>query len=421
MQMYTDAQGTLWLLTETALARFDPTVDHFDVYAVPREQAMTSFFRTALTDVNGHFLIGGGDGLYWFEPTTGGFTRIADTAEHVEVLHRDASGVIWVGRRSGLYQFNPITQRTRLIYRHDAANGSSLTDSNITSLLSGQNGLLWIGTRQGGLNRLDPQQQQFTRYAFGTEMRPAMPGAAVQAVVEGRADELWVIDSHNLYRLRQQEQITATAVMPAGPSPFPNEPFAVAVYPLPAIDARSETGGSPIGHLLLDHRGHLWLSLLGTDVFEFNPETETFTAYALSSGPPQPGPPANVNAMIEDEMHNLWFAVSFTGLYRLDATRQELTAIRYRGRPDFFTDTPDNIASAAVVALTSDGQGALWIGYHDGTLSRFVPAENRFTHYPSRSRLPGWRQTATRKNKYAPMGEAVPSAFPVGSDVNHSC
>ncbi|MCB0129125.1 MAG: hypothetical protein KDE58_42960, partial [Caldilineaceae bacterium] len=161
----------------------------------------------------------------------------------------------------------------------------------------------------------------------------------------------------------------------------------VTVYPLPALDERRETGGSLIGRLLFDHRGHLWLSLLGTDVFEFNPETETFTAYALISGPPEAGPPANVNAMVEDEQHNLWFAVSFTGLYRLDAARQELSAIRYRGRPDFFTNRPDNIASAAVVALTSDGQGTLWIGYHDGTISRFVPAENSFTHYPSRGVL----------------------------------
>ncbi|MCB0189923.1 MAG: hypothetical protein KDE31_36880, partial [Caldilineaceae bacterium] len=284
MQMYTDAQGTLWLLTETRLARYDPAEDRFHVYSVSREQATTSFFRTVLTDVNGRFLIGGGDGLYWFDPMDGDFTQIADTPEHVEVLYRDPSGVIWAGKRSGLYQFDPTTQRTRLIYRQDPAEGSSLTDRNVTALLSDQNGLLWIGTRQGGLNRLDPRQQQFTRYAFDIEMRPAMPGAAVQAVVEGRAGELWVLDHHYLYRLRQQEQLSANAVTSVAPSPFTDELFAVTVYPLPALDERRETGGSLIGRLLFDHRGHLWLSLLGTDVFEFNPETETFTAYALISG-----------------------------------------------------------------------------------------------------------------------------------------
>lgn len=392
MRMYSDQQGVFWLLTETFLARYDDEADRFRPYELPPDKHPTAFLRTLLTTQTGPFLVGGGGGLYWFDPSDGRFTQITGAPTEIEVLHRDPQGAIWVGAASGLYQFDPATEQTQLVARHSTTRGASLTHSNISTLLSDQHDLLWIGTRQGGLNRLDPQLQQFVRYELAVDVQSLSAPPPIRALVEGRNEELWATNGQMLYRLRRRELTTAqtahnTQEFGAFVSNVNRDTFDVTQYPLP------ESSGANIANdvtnvlLLRDHRDHIWLGSSGTVVLEFDPDTGTFAHYDLLNGPPGPGPPAGVVAMYEDENKNLWFAVAFTGLYRLDATRRELTAFRYRGRPDFFRDNPDNIASAAVMALTGDKQGNLWLGYHDGTITRFTPKEKRFIHYPSRAVL----------------------------------
>jgi len=412
MRMYNDHQDVLWLLTETALARYDATADRFQVYEVSEEQRPTAFLHTLIIDESGHFWVGGGGGLYQFEQAYGRFTPIADAPARIEVLHRDPQGVIWVGAASGLYQFDPTTQQTQLAVRHDAAVDAPLTDSNVTALLSDQNGLLWIGTRQGGLNRLDPKQQQFVRYGLATTAQSSLNAPRVQGLVDGGNGEFWAANGQTLYRLQSRGEITDTQAMQSrlsdvGQSDVGSYSFSVTQYPLPKLKEASEVNGGGEVRLLRDHRGHLWLGLVGTVVLEFDPDLATFTQYELLDGPLRPGPPPAVVALVEDDDHNLWFAVSFVGIYRLDATRAEVTAFRYRGRPDFFNDTPDNIASAAVMAMTGDTDGNLWLGYHDGTITRFTPKDERFTHYPSLSVL---TRDAANSTQPVPPGDRLPSA-----------
>ncbi len=410
MAIASDPQGTLWLVTETSLARYDAAADRFQVYQVPRESRATAFLRTLLISETGQVWVGGGGGLYQFEPVDGRFRQIANAPAQITTLHRAPHGRLWVGAAQGLYQFDPATQQSRLIARHDvandAANGASLTASYISALLADQNGLLWIGTQQGGLNRLDQTQQQFVRYGVAADAHAPLDTSPIQALADGSNGMFWAANGQTLYRLRKREnpasQGTNTGKSESGQSepgqsePGQSEPgasvsgnatYEVTHYPLPKRNDASEANEGGQVRLLRDHSGHLWIGAVGPTVLEFDPVRESFTQYELLDAPLTAGPPATVVGMMEDNSHNLWVAVSFVGLYRLDATRTTVAAFRYQGRPDFFRNTPHNIASAAVMALTSDSAGTLWLGYNDGTITRFTPKDDHFTHYPSLSVL----------------------------------
>ncbi|MEZ4862050.1 MAG: two-component regulator propeller domain-containing protein [Caldilineaceae bacterium] len=404
MRMYTDHDGQLWLMTETALALYNAAADRFQVYPLPQDELATAFLRSLLDDVvlndgADRFLVGGAAGLFWFDPHEGAFSPIADSPKGIEILHRDEQGAIWVGTHNGLYQFHPSTQQTQLVARHRETDATSLADSNITAILTDRGGLLWIGTRNGGLSRLDPAQYQFARYAYDPAYPHLLAEPQIQALASGSEGELWVATPHVLHRLRavdkavgplpKSETIGGVGIDGTRLARIDQRTFQVTQYPLPTLYRNGEVVASTIFRLLVDHRGHLWLGMTGSTVLQFDPEQESFTTHELIEEPLPPGPPPTIAAIYEDGDHALWFAVSFVGLYRLDAARTEITAFRYAGRPNFFVGASDNIASATVMALTGDNKGYLWLGYNDGTISRFAPQRNIFTHYPSQTVLTG--------------------------------
>ncbi|MCB0125490.1 MAG: hypothetical protein KDE58_24720, partial [Caldilineaceae bacterium] len=428
MDIETDVRGTLWIVTETSLARYDAAAERFQVYQVPREQRATAFLRTLHISATGQFWVGGGGGLFQFDPLDGRFTQVTNAPAQITVLLRDSQGIIWLGAASGLYQFDPTTQRTQLIAQHGTTNGAangashnglSLTDSYIATLLSDQYGQLWIGTRQGGVNRLDAKPPQFVRYqlAMGTQAalnKTQVTVPQVQALVAGSNGEFWAATRQTLFRLRRWESSATPATNSRLSTPGPSaselsEPgryaWEVTPYSLPQTKKAGDGDTGAEVRLLRDNQGHLWLGAGGAAVLEFNPAQTTFTQYELLDRPLGPGPPARVAGMVEDDSHNLWIAVAFAGLYRLDATRTTVTAFRYQGRPDYFRNVPNNIASATLMAITADPAGNLWLGYNDGTLSHFTPTDGRFTHYPSLSVLTRAPDATTR----APSAQAQPA------------
>ena len=49
-------------------------------------------------------------------------------------------------------------------YRNDPEDPSSLSDDEITALYQDREGVLWIGTGGGGLDRLDQENERFVHY-----------------------------------------------------------------------------------------------------------------------------------------------------------------------------------------------------------------------------------------------------------------
>ncbi len=114
-------------------------------------------------------------------PLDAGKDRSAATA-----LYFDGK-VLWLGsHQGGLWRLDPNSGRI-LSYE----TGDRLTDGRIQTLAPAADGKLWIGTRNG-LNRLDPQSGEVLRIPAAVKDPAGLAGGFVTSMVTDRHGRLWV-------------------------------------------------------------------------------------------------------------------------------------------------------------------------------------------------------------------------------------
>ena len=107
-------------------------------------------------------------------------------------MHQDRAGAIWVGSDVGLTRIDAAGPRT-----YTVRDGLSL--DVVYAIHEDDDGVLWIGTYGGGLNRF--KQGRFTRY---TTANGLFDDVAYQ-VLEDREGWLWITCNKGLMRLRKRD------------------------------------------------------------------------------------------------------------------------------------------------------------------------------------------------------------------------
>ncbi len=160
-----------------------------------------------------HLLIGTremnlGEGMDVFNMTTGKFVNLhynaADTlslsSNNVLKLFKDKSGTVWVGTRNGgLNKFivkdisagNPEAIGYFVRYKSNPNDPKSLNDNTIYSILDDGRNRLWIGTNEGGLSMFDPVTGKFS----GDELNQILNDHLVYGILADNSDNLWLSTS----------------------------------------------------------------------------------------------------------------------------------------------------------------------------------------------------------------------------------
>ena len=156
-------------------------------------------------------------------------------------------------------------------------------------------------------------------------------------------------------------------------------------------------GGDFVSTLLEDSRGAIWTG----DPGRLDPQTDTFTRYALPHALSVQGRPVSLQKILDDRAGFIW--LGFSGgrnLYRLDPGTGKLSSFDIGG------GLPANI-DIAIKSMYRDGAGILWLGastrlsairsFHRRCTTLLAPVriEHRRTLQISRRTLPetsGWLQ-----------------------------
>ena len=159
-----DARGQIWVATESGLARYRPEADAFDTFVHDPDDATSLPSSTIWT--------------------------LADAP----------GGRLWVGTYTGgLALFDPEAGRVVRTFRADAGDPTSLSSDVVTVVhpSRAQPGVVWVGTYDGGLNRMDLGTGRFERWTRAD----GLPGLSVKSVLEDDDGRLWVGTDAGLVRL----------------------------------------------------------------------------------------------------------------------------------------------------------------------------------------------------------------------------
>ncbi|MGB3617335.1 MAG: two-component regulator propeller domain-containing protein, partial [Catalinimonas sp.] len=361
LSLHEDRQHNLWVGTRNGLHRWESRTNTFVSYARDDADAPGLNEVYALTnDGEGNLWVGTGAGLYRFDVADESFEAAGDVtvadrapdAHRVNCLYRTSEGFVWAGTQNeGLLFYNPANGQVRR-FRHRVGDPSSLSSNQVRSLRQDRAGILWIGLQGGGVDKYDPQAQQFITLRAGT--RPgAMSNDHVMSVFDEENGPLWVGTSEGLNH-------------------YDKSTGRFHAFRHDRSDARSLADNN-VWSLLRDRRGTFWV---GTDrgFSRFNPADSSFANYNLPVLAPHG---SRVRSICEGPDSLLWVATYNGGMYRFDPLTQAFEVYR---SSQFDTNT---ISHNRVYKIVRGAEGTLWIGTYRG-LDHFAPDANQFRH-PLRS------------------------------------
>lgn len=167
-------------------------------------------YARLLRNREGKFWLSGANcQLVRFDPRTGQFEYFTyahlftekATSIRALALAEDGNGVLWIGTRQGLIKCTPKGEGFDFqLIQADAKDRSGLSNNVIACLLpdpADPGGILWIGTKGGGINRLDLRSNRFQHI----NTKSGLPNNVVYGILPGSKDEFWCSTNRGLAKL----------------------------------------------------------------------------------------------------------------------------------------------------------------------------------------------------------------------------
>ena len=427
--IYQARDGTLWIGTDgRGINRFDRSTNRFIHYQHdPHDphSLSSSAVRTIFQDRDGALWIGTDDrGLDKFDPSTGHFIHYQndpqdpDSLGHnaVRAIFQDREGLLWIATFGGGLDVLDLdgacgTNTEQFIHhRNDLSNVRSLSSDAIWSIYEDREGILWVGTHGGGINKFD----KFTEPFIHCRARPNDPNSLnnnlIYAIQQDQDRVLWIgTGGGGLNKLdRSTGEVTHY-------QNDPYDPFSLRSNLVRAIHKDGEgvlwlgTGAGGIDKfdrstgrfthydphnsstdqvltIYQDRDGVLWIGTAGSGIYWFDRATESFIhpgTRATESFIPNPGCVGGgyIKAIHKDRSGLLWIG-SGGGLSKIDRERR-MCALYQKNPQD-----PHSLSHNIVTSVYEDQEGTLWVGTFGGGLNKFDRETETFIHYSEKDGLP---------------------------------
>lgn len=111
-------------------------------------------------------------------------------------IAEDSDGIMWIGTfGGGLNKFDPLTKRF-ISYKNIPGDESSISDNRVMTTYKDNFGNLWVGTYGGGLQKFDKRTEKFTRF----NKKNLMNSSVVYGILEDNNENLWMSTDNGLFK-----------------------------------------------------------------------------------------------------------------------------------------------------------------------------------------------------------------------------
>ena len=198
-------------------------------------------------------------------------------------LFEDKTNKLWVGTVGGLYVIDLKTKKIRK-YIHDPKDQNSLGDNQIPAIVEDNNGIVWLGTYEHGIEKYNRKSGTFEHIPLkNLPDSSSLPKNAVHLLYIDSYGYLWAATYKGLARIN-----------------LSNETFK---WYTPKLNDTQGQWYLYIGGFLEDHNGVIWICTI-QGIVRFNRKSETFTLYGEANNLAD----VRVESMLEDKHGNIWLA-----------------------------------------------------------------------------------------------------------------
>lgn len=271
--------------------------------------------------------------------------------EHLEVvdglsentvlsIFQDRQGFLWFGTREGLNKYDGVNFT---IYKADPNDLESLSDSWITAITETADGVLWVGTYYGGLNRFDADHGTFEVFLPAADDSNALQTERVNDLFVDSEGTLWVGTRNGLSRLNANGLDFTT---------YTNDP-----------ENSQSLSNNNVLSIYEDESNRLWI---GTEdgLNLLDRSTGVFKSFIVGT----PSGSSEVHSIVDAGDGKLWIG-TYNGLVWFDTSRYVYQIFH----PKF--GDPESLGSNLINTLFVDRSGNLWIGLDDGGVNLLTQNE----------------------------------------------
>ncbi|MDO6434784.1 two-component regulator propeller domain-containing protein [Flavitalea sp. BT771] len=415
--VFRDSRRRTWVGSNSGLYLYQPSTDNFKrFYTDPADPGSISdnVIKAIAEDR---------DGRLWFGTNNGGlnllqgddchFTRYTSNKADVHSLSSlriysivpESSGDLWIGTEEGLNIFDPRTGSVVRVTGNDR-NKYSLKGSSVRSIFIDKQGIYWVCTYMGGINKYDRNLGFFNLVQYNSFDPKGLSCPKVTSFSEGNNGDIYVgtdggglnlyhcktglIDHIPLSNEKKTEGVAVLALERCGNELWIGT-FQHGIFVLNTRDQRvrhitkgsrpQDLPGDDVFCLKKDRRGNIWVGTNGNGVCMFEPGSGKFIRFGqvafngigsnlLKSG--------FIRAIEEDNAGNMVIGTVGSGVALYDPARQTCR---------IFNRANTNLPLDEVISLHLDAKGTIWAGTSSGGLCRLDHHQNRFANYAEQQGL----------------------------------
>ncbi len=291
-------------------------------------------------------------------------------------LFEDRDKNLWIGTYDGglekLDYANRIKNPANAVFKHFIASeltANCICNNKIMAIVQDNDGYLWIGTFGGGIDRMKIETETFIHFSHDPSNQKSLPDNDILSLLADKSGILW-IGSHLGQGVTQfQKNITKFNLInkDSGKKPNLNDDVVWSVYE--------------------DSDQNLWVGMYRGGLNFVNRKTNRSTVYQFVKNNINSLSDNHIRSIEEDKFNNLWIATYSGGLNRLNKTS---------GKIDRFTNNPNDpnsLSANQVQDILIESDTVIWAATFGGGLNKLTfindlnetPSVTRYENDPDNS------------------------------------
>jgi signal transduction histidine kinase/ligand-binding sensor domain-containing protein len=371
-----DQDGAIWIGTSYGLDRYDPARDAFSNFrsdnTIPIVMSRSGIY-SLLADESGLW-VGTEAGLFQMNSETSQVKNIQlnsinEIAPRIPIrsILKMGDGDLWIGTEEfGLF-FLPSGKTIAEQILADHRNPNAISDNSILSSLVDASGIIWLGTKSGFVNQIDPLRHRFNTLMNSPWKENSISPSKIWAITIDANNRLWIgTDGGGLNRV---DLFTGKIQ-----------------YFIHTAEDASSIDDDHVRSFYLDSEGKLWI---GTNkgLNQYHEADDTFFHIPIKKMAETDIDDSNMSSSIiqspilvitQSDDGFLWIGTESSGLYKLNPKTGETENIQY------LEGFSNSIAGNTVQSLLVDRPSILWIGTDRG-LTRLDMEMNYYRTYTTKS------------------------------------